>query len=288
MNVYTTFQGASSRKDILVHLGDAPYVSANRIEGMFAHQHNVVLQPNGTVFVADVYGRPIKTISLTEHVGNFCAFASNVNIIELALNTHHPLTVRDTWQDDPIGSAGPTLIDRQATTPADVHAIEALFKPFTGIMQPWTINTTLSDSDVVSLHKRYKNNRYFNTALKGRKQRSQAIGEAWTHVKKQEIVWQHYTFLLRAWALNQGYDAFHYLNDKEGKGAHSYVTLTPNQGVPTGREWTFAAERYRAMAPNLIREAFRQKAIQHNNTGVSVTMHALWANQNPMLFFDAK
>lgn len=283
MRVYNADKIHSKSESIIFkHLGTNPSVAANRIEGMFAHQAPIVVTHEGDVTVCDTFGIAIKTIGIDEHLLNFCKFVTQFSIYEYTIQTSRPLRLVDLWEDDPIGSAGPNVVDQTLISTSEKKEIQSLFSPFTDVIYPRDVYSALSKNDIKQIKNSYSGNALFEQEFKKRKTRSRAIGEDFRNAQFQEIVWLDYMLKLRSWALKRGYDSFVYSNTKEGDGSENYVTLLPGQLSSTKRAMTFLEEKYLREMPS----RFRNMLIAKQHKPLEVTKHTLWVQKDPMVYWD--
>lgn len=101
---------------IFKHLGSSPVAAAERIESMFAHQENSSMNDDLSVNIHDLAYRVIGTKSLEQHLHDFCEHTRQFHISEYALDVKRPLRLKDLWEDDPIGSGGPDIVDEEQLT----------------------------------------------------------------------------------------------------------------------------------------------------------------------------
>jgi hypothetical protein len=269
---------------VLKHLGVSPSSSADRIEGMFAHQQKTMICTDGLIHHFDAFGKVTETVPLDNHLNDFCDFAEKFTITEYAITCKQPLRLEDLWEDDPIGSGGPGIVSSQSVSSGEYQSIQDLFKPFTNVIYPPDIFTHYSKNDIKKIARRYERNTLFQAELKKRKQRSKAIGEEWRLAQYQELVWLDLTFRFRSWAIETGYDVFVYSNEREGDGSDNYVTLMPGQLECTGKTFTFLREKYLNEMPEII----RANAKVRRSVPPQVVMHALWGQKDPMPYWRSE
>ncbi|AQS38566.1 hypothetical protein Sps_03439 [Shewanella psychrophila] len=288
MRVYNSDTGSNHNIQILKHLSLTPIAAAGRIEGMFAHQENCSLKPDFSVDVFDRLGNVINTKSLKQYIEEFCCHASKFSISEYLLDVNRPLRLIDLWEDDPIGSGGPKVIDSDQLSLSEKLEVRALFDPFTDVIYPPHIFNVMSKNDIKGIMKGYTNNRLFTEEYRKRKARSKAINEDFKEAKYQEIVWLDYTLKLKQWALDRGYDSFVYSNIKEGSGEDTYVTLLPNQLSKINNSLFFNEEKYLTEMPPVIKSIITRlhsKPIVTNRTHEFV-YSILWGQKDPMPFWE--
>lgn len=283
MHVYNADK-KESKSDCYVfkHLGTTPVAAAERIEGMFCHQQNYAINLDLSVSVLDYFGRVIHEKTLQQHLIDFCHHAKKYSISEYFIATSRPLRLLDLWEDDPIGSAGPMVIEQSQISLSEQKEIQAIFYPFSNVVHPHHIFKAMSLKDIKGIKKHYFNNNIFKTELKKRKERSCAIGEDFIHAQYQEIVWLDLTFKLKKWALGKGYDSFVYSNKKEGNGEDAYVTLFPNQLKQTGNAIEFLEEKYLSEMPDIIKEMVER----YRGEPSEKIYHALWGQRDPMCYWE--
>ena len=262
----------------------SPVAAAERIEGMFAHQNICSLNSDCSVNTHDLMGRVISHQPLLAHLHEFCSYAKNFEISEYSLKINNPLRLIDLWEDDPIGSAGPNVVDDSELTTSLQKQVEELFTPFSDVIYPHHIFRVFSLKDIKGIKRHYSNNKLFASELKKRKERSKAIGEDFNQSQYQEIIWLDFTFKLKNLALRNGFDSFVYANHKEGNGEDTYVTLLPNQVSYSGMSLKFNEEKYLAEMPKQISEMIRNM----DNKLLHIANHLLWAQKDPMCFWECR
>ncbi|EJL6633871.1 hypothetical protein IS636_003506 [Vibrio cholerae] len=275
-------KGTKNHNFIMKHLGVSPVAAAERIEGMFAHQNICSLSSDCSVNTHDFVGRVIRRQPLLDHLHEFCSYAKTFNISEYTLKINSPLRLLDLWEDDPIGSAGPKVVDSNSLTPSQQNEIHKLFTPFSDVIYPQHIFSVFSQKDIKGIKRYYSNNNLFASELKKRKERSKAIGEDFNESQYQEIIWLDFTFKLKKWALENGFDSFVYANHKEGNGEDTYVTLLPNQVSYSGASLEFNEEKYLAEMPQLISKMIGNM----RNKPLHMANHVLWAQKDPMCYWE--
>ncbi len=276
--------GTKSHSFIMKHLGISPVAAAERIEGMFAHQSMCSLNSDCSVNTYDLMGRVISRQPLLAHLYEFCSYAKTFEISEYSLKINSPLRLVDLWEDDPIGSAGPNVVDASELTPSLQKQVKELFTPFSDVIYPHHISRVFSLKDIKGIKRNYSSNKLFASELKKRKERSKAIGEDFNQSHYQEIIWLDFTFKLKNWALRNGFDSFVYANHKEGNGEDTYVTLLPNQASYSGTSLEFNEEKYLAEMPKEISEMIRNMG----NKPLHIANHVLWAQKDPMCFWQRR
>lgn len=267
---------------IFKHFGSSPVAAAERIESMFAHQENRSINEDLSVNIHDLLYRVIGTKSLDQHLQDFCEYTRDFHISEYALDVKRPLRLQDLWEDDPIGSGGPDVVDAEQLTSSEKEEVRNLFYPFERVIHPPHIFNVMSTKDIKGIKRRYNTNPIFKAELKKRKFRSGSIGEDFTKAQFQEIVWLDLTFKLKTWALGRGYDSFVYKNLKEGDGEDSFVMLHPNQAKATGKSFEFLEQKYLTEIPNTICTMIQRL----KNQRVKLQYNVLWGQQDPMCYWN--
>lgn len=274
-------KGTKSNNFIMKHLGVSPVAAAERIEGMFAHQNICSFNTDCSVNTFDLMGRLINRQSLMEYLHDFCCHARKFLISEYLLKDSNPLRLVDLWEDDPIGSAGPKIVDSSGLTRSQLKEVHEIFKPFSDVIYPQHIFRFFSSKEIKGIKRQYTSNKLFEHELKKRKQRSKAIGEDFNQAQYQEVVWLDFTFKLKNWALKNGFDSFVYSNNKEGNGEDTYVTLLANQVGYTGKSLEFNEVKYLEEMPELIKRMIGYMDSKQPH----VAKHVLWAQKDPMCFW---
>lgn len=264
------------------HFGTKPVSSAERVEGMFAHQERYAIASDLSVSVLDANGNIVRRMTLAEHLEMFCAFAETFSINEYTFLAKNSLRLNDIWEDDPIGSGGPGVVEESQLTESQKKQVIALFQPFSDVIYPDNIFQALSKKEIKKIKRGYTNNHIFLAEYRKRKRRSEAIGENFKEAQFQEIVWLDLTFKLIRWAISQNYDSFVYENVNEGDGSDNVVNLMPNQFEKTGRALFFQKDKYLDEMPQLI----KQLTASRHFKPVEEVRHALWGQQNPMRYWS--
>lgn len=279
MNVYNADIKKSNDKNlILKHIGTSPFLAAERIEGMFAHQRTCSFNADLTVNIHDKFMNIISTIPFDEHIDNFCKHAKKYHITEYKMDVSKPLRLLDIWQDDPIGSAGPNLIAPNQLSQYQQDQVNNIFYPYKNIIYPHHVFEIISKRDVKGIIKSYSSNAIFISEFRKRKMRSSFVGEDFKAAEPYEAVWLDLTLKFRAWALENGYDSFIYSNTREGKGEDSCVTLLPKQLIKTGHILEFYEDKYLKEIPALIQNILDNKKYMIMN-------HIMWGKKNPMPYW---
>ncbi|WP_350997956.1 hypothetical protein [Shewanella sp. TB7-MNA-CIBAN-0143] len=270
----------SNEKFILSHFGSSPDVSADRIDGMFAHQ-NVYMILGNQVNVINTNNILVDRISIPDFTKLFSEFAKQFYIYEYQVKTGRSMRLVDLWEDDPIGSAGPEVIDKKDISLTELNELYKLFEPFEGLIYIDHVEFYIRESmlNINVIKRKRETNRFFLNKLKERKNRSIAVGEDFRFKSNTELVWQDLTFKLKDWAISRGYDSFVYENTKEGNGGDTYVTLLPNQGTCTGKVFKFCEQKYLAEMPLFIEKLYRKQ-----NSHCILTK-LMWGNQDPMHYW---
>ena len=269
------------------HLGSSPVAAAERIDSMFAHQEKRSINEDLSVNIHDLVCRVIGTKSLDQHLQDFCEYTRDFHISEYVLDVKRPLRLRDLWEDDPIGSGGPDVVDTEQLSSSEKEEIRNLFYPFESVIHPQHISDVMSIRSIKGIRRRYNTNPIFKAELKKRKFRSDSIGEDFTKAKYQEIVWLDLTFKLKTWALGRGYDSFVYQNLKEGGGEDSFVVLHPNQTKATGKSFEFLEKKYLEEMPDKICTMIQRLKHQHlKHQRIEIQYNALWGQQDPMCYWS--
>ncbi len=283
MHLYNADRKNSKNKSfILKHLGTSPIAAAERVEGMFSHQQLCSFSSDFSVNVHDISGNIIQTKTLEQHLVAFCNYVKSFSISEYSTHANRPLRLVDLWEDDPIGSAGPMIVEPSEITLSEQREVQDIFSPFSDVVYPQHIFNVMSKKSIKGIKRHYINNVIFTEELKKRKIRSKAIGEDFSQVQYQEIVWLDLTFKFKAWALCKGYDSFVYSNTKEGNGEDTFITLLPNQLKSTGKIVEFLKEKYLEEMPSIIKEMVNG----YRNNSFEVAHHALWGQRNPMSYWE--
>ena len=282
INIYNADRRDSKvGKFILKHFGASPVAAAERVEGMFSHHNLCSINSDYSVSVFGLSGEIVESRTLEQHLVEFCNHTRTFRISEYLLESNRSLRLIDLWDDDPIGSAGPKVVDASQLTNHEQKEIQAIFSPFSGVIHPEEIYNVVSRKEIKAIKRRYAHNSIFKSELKKRKSRSNAIGEDFKQAQYQEIVWLDLTFKLKQWALGRGYDSFVYYNEKEGNGEDAFITLLPNQVKDTGQSLEFLEDKYMDEMPNIIRELVNN----YGRNPSELEYKVYWGQKDPMRYW---
>lgn len=283
MLVYSTEKDLTSgHQTVLKHLGTSPDAAMRRIEGMFVHQREIGFEGDGQVRVFDSSKATFKKMSLRDLLSEFCSFVRLFTVAEYSLRSEQSLRLVDKWEDDPIGSAGPGVVDLNLISESDKAEIFTLFAPFRDVIYPFEIFNKLPKRHIKGLKNSYTKDPLFDQEFKKRKTRSLAIGEDFRHAQFQEVVWLDYTMRLRNWALSKGYDTFVYSNIKESDGRDTFVTLKENQISRTGRVFVFLENKYLQEMQSLMEPIISTNYFQLRGE----IQHVLWGQRDPSPYWE--
>lgn len=288
MDVYNgSFKGLKKSNFIFKHLSTSPNASAERIESMFAAQERCALNADFSVDVIDINNNVTKTKTLDEHILEFCDHADKRVINKYKIIARKPLRINDLWEDDPIGSGGPKIADLENFPKAEKQEVAKIFEPFKDVIHPHHIFNIFSKKEIKAIKKKYQNNQLFKAELNKRKNRSESIGEDFKLAQYQEIVWLDISFKLKNWAINKGYDAFVYTNNKEGNGADTYIPILPNQIIESNEYFTFNREQYLSIAPQSLQNIIIERKNKYR-VGINTATEEyglMWAENSPLSFW---
>lgn len=283
MKVFNASLEGSIKNSPLTHLSTSLSTAAARIEGMFALKERCGFNRGGSISVLDEFNRTIKTKNLEDYLSDFCTHARKFKIYEYVITTKRPLLLVDLWEDDPIGSGGPKVLEQSGLPKRELEKAQALFKPFKDVIYPPHIVGTMTRREIKSIQRSYSQNTIFSKEFKKRKSRYKKINEDFKDIKFSEVVWLDYTLKLREWALRMGYDSFVYKNHKEGNGEDTYVTLLPDQLSITGTTLSFDEQKYLQEMPEIIRQIITKHNSQHSQRSnyQPEVFNLLWGKRNP-------
>ncbi|WP_099073645.1 hypothetical protein [Proteus alimentorum] len=287
MFLYHSSKSSKKVNSVFNHLAISPIAPAERIESMFTHQNRYLVDKDYSIQLLDINGKIIKKITLEQQLISFCNFVKNYSIFKYNVKAENPLRLIDLWEDDPIGSGGPNVVDHNYLNEQEIIEIKSLFHPFNNIIYPEDVYQSFTKKDIKNIKRTYLTNTFFSSEFNKRKDRAKAINEDFNISQNQEIVWLDLSFKLRSWALGKGYDSFVYTNKKEGNNEDTYITLLPEQLEYTNERFIFQEEKYLLEIKDLIKEIIdKQYSKSINNSSIIINHYLLWAQKNPMPYWN--
>lgn len=284
------FNGCASndkfKSKILMHAGSCA-AAAHRLESMFAAQKQRIFI-NGHYFVLGANGqREAETVE--QALTSFCDYLKHCKLVELDADIKSPLEVNDSWDDDPVGSAGMQLFQGNAAlSTQQIMSLGKLFYPFSGVIYPHDIYSKLSESYVKKMCRSYNGNTFFQEQMANRKARLIAIGRYSAQSMLHEAVWIDLTLKFRIWALQSGFDSLSYKNEREGGGDDSFVMLKPNQLRATSHQYVFDKAKYMETVQPIFLSFLNQFNRPAGGDGIKpipVIPSVFWAGINPTEFW---
>lgn len=280
------YRGANGHGEssVLKHFGTLQ-AAIYRMVTMFSGQNGLGIGEDGS-FIYRPY-RSVLPLSMTstEILDEFCAIMTSVSILEYQFNESKALILRDVWMDDPIGSGGMAIFDKNAMSKEQLASAWQIFKPFEGPVFPNELHLKYSRKEIKSLISGFKKDKLGATEFRGRRSRSRYVGEDFHETKYQEAVWVDLTLKLRNWCLQNGYSSFSYINTQEGKGENSFVALNHDIISPTGKVLRFDESLYRKIIAPIITTMIKSKLTPFNNDQVMVD-DIIWAGKDPTSFWN--
>ncbi len=286
-NLVSVFHGSASCKVpndlVLTHMSTSITAAAERIESLFTGTSNTVIQPDGAVKIINGNNMTVECRTVKQHVDKFCEYLKGCRIHQYTINVESALRVNDLWDDDPIGSGGPGIVDSTLLTDSEVTSIQSIFSPFTDVVTQDELLRHCDASYISRIKKKYKSSSLFKCEMRKRFNRSKMIGESPEISQFNEYVWLDLTFKFRDWALSRRHDALVYCNEKEGSGADSYVMLKQNCKLKPVHSLQINIDKYRSEVPDRL-------GIQINKSNKAwlqgiIPTSLLWADLSPADFW---
>lgn len=236
-----------------MHFGSTPTASAERVESMFAAQKKVRITRSGNFEHLNSDNHVIERYSQLQFLNSFCDFAEKIVISEYKSDFKAPLKLVDTWDDDPIGSAGPSVVDHLEITKNQRREVIKIFHPFDGLIYENYPKYVYTDSQIMAIRDSYSTDCRFINELEKRESLAKATGKIFTIRQYPEIVWLDLTFKLVNWSLQGGYDSFVYINECEGSKELTFVCLLSEQCKLSGVSYHFNRDKYLTEMPAIFR-----------------------------------
>jgi hypothetical protein len=288
------YRGSISTKNIknstLKHFG-SKLAAAHRLESMFSSQSRRAFNlDDGHFHVIDYKAGSTKNESIAEAVSALCQFMSSMVIYQVNVDINNPLRLHDCWQDDPIGSGGLCIFEKNETLSASQRkSLESIFSPFKGVIYPPTVRQLVNPKTVASILKSASGNALLKDQLSQRKERLIAIGQYSKDEMFHEAVWVDLTLKLRLWALENGFDSFVYENTSEGGGEDSYVVLRHNQVENIVGKYLFDSEKYtKAISADFLaylHSTYSASLVNSTGSKKPIVANLFWANLDPLNFW---
>lgn len=260
--------------------------SIYRAVSIFTGDMGYSFGPNGECIYMPFEDSAPQYLSHEQFIERFCEAMQQYTIKEYHLHTNKSLKLNDEWMDDPIGSGGMAIFQKNSLSEKEQQELWAIFKPFNTPIHPGDIERKYSKKEIKQLLNKLKLNKIGKKELASRKCRARFFNEDFNHTKYQETVWIDYTLKLRNWAIQNQYDSLCYKNTEEGKGELSYVVLNNNTIKHSNRTVTFDKEKY----IKLIAPIFNENTLKYLKSHAGKRIEAesiMWANHNPSDFWKS-
>ena len=277
----TTQQNETSQ--ILKHFGDNLEVAITRAVAIFSGIEQYAANLDGSFVYAPNDGKSVTNISSEEFKAKFISQMKSVRIFQYDKPKGKSLSLNDVWMDDPIGSGGLDIIQKENLSNTEYSELKQLFAPFTGIIYPQHIMQAHSASEISKIYKTIRKVKLGKEELSARKHRSALLGESWPESKPQETVWVNLTLELRKWAISHDYDYFSYHNTEESDGSLCFVALSNNSFGRPIAEYAFDEERYLKIPADAMKSRSNLFHLNgHNNIMID---DLIWCGQAPADFW---
>jgi hypothetical protein len=268
---------------ILKHFGSLPSAIDRMVSGFSGHK-GLVVSSDGTWLYQPNPLIKARSMSSLEVVDEFCLSMKSVSIREYEFDDSRSLTLNDNWMDDPIGSGGMSIFDKESLTINQLETLWSIFKPFDGPIFPDKLHLKYSRNEIKSIISNLKKDKLGSAELRARRQRSKYAGEKFNDTKFQEAVWVDMTLKLRDWCLLNDYSTFCYRNNQEGNGENSFVALTDNV-VSKQKSIFFDEEKYRELAAPAFVKSLESFNLLCGNKNYMLG-DFVWGKENPTMFWS--
>jgi hypothetical protein len=267
---------------ILKHFGSLPSAIDRMVSGFSGHK-GLVVSSDGTWLYQPNPLIQARSMSSLEVVNEFCLSMKSVSIREYEFDDSKSLTLNDNWMDDPIGSGGMSIFDKQSITINQLETLWSIFKPFDGPVYPNKLHLKYSRNEIKSIIANLKKDKLGAAEFRARRQRSKYAGENFNDTKYQEAVWVDMTLKLRDWCLQNDYSSLCYKNNQEGNGENSFVALTDNVARQQ-KSIFFDEEQYRMLAAPMFVKSLESLNLFCGNKNCMLE-DIVWGQNNPTMFW---
>jgi len=284
--VVVVYRGAKDhdQSSVLKHFGSLE-AAIYRMVTMLIGQNGLVEGNDGRFIYMPYPSIAPRLMNSAEILGEFCAMMNNVSIMEYQFDDSKALALHDVWMDDPIGSGGMAIFDKNAISKDELVSIWPIFKPFEGPIFPKHLHLKYSRKEIKSLIADFKQDKLGAAEYRGRRARARYVGENFHETKYQEAVWVDLTLKLRNWCIQNGYTSFSYKNTLEGNGEKSMVALSHHVVSRTGNVLLFNEALYRKMITPIISNIMNSHLSQFNNGQIMIDK-IIWAGKDPTSYWN--
>ncbi len=279
------YRGATHHDTSLVlkHFGSLSS-AISRMVSMFNGNNGLGVGEDGKYLYMPNPSIAPRPMTHAEVLDEFCMVMRSVSISEYNFDTNRSLVLIDEWMDDPIGSGGMAIFDKEALRADELESLWSIFMPFDSPIFPNNLDLKYSRKEIKSIILRLKKDKIGSAEYKLRRQRSKYAGENFHETKYQEAVWVNLTLRLRDWCLQNKYSSLSYENRQEGNGENSFVALNDNVASPTGANLLFDEFSYRKIIAPLLPCIIKKHLTQAGDTKVMID-HIIWAGKDPTDFW---
>lgn len=228
---------------------------------------------------------PPRLMTYVEVLDEFCLIMRRVSINEYKFDNSRSLQLIDNWMDDPIGSGGMAIFEREAVRADELESLWSIFKPFDSPIFPNELDLKYSRKDIKSIILSLKKDKIGSVEYRARRHRSKYVGENFHTTKYQEAVWVDLTLKLRDWCLQNKYSSLSYENRQEGNGENSFVALTEDVVIPTGTNLHFDEPLYRKSIAPILRCILKNALTGLHSSNVMID-EVIWAGNDAMDFWS--
>ena len=282
--VVEVYRGAlkHSGSPILKHFGSLTSAIDRMVSGFNGPKGLTVLSNGTWLYQPNPLLQP-KSMSSLEVVDEFCLIMKCVSIREYEFDDSRSLTLNDNWMDDPIGSGGMSIFNKESISTEQSEALWSIFNPFEGPVYPNKLHLKYSRNEIKSIISNLKKDKLGSAEFRARRQRSKYAGENFNDTKYQEAVWVDMTLKLRDWCLANDYSSLCYENNQEGKGENSFVALTDNV-VSQKKSIFFDEKKYRELAAPVFVKSLESFNLFFGSKTYMLEDFA-WGQENPAMFW---
>lgn len=268
---------------VLKHFGSLSS-AISRMVSMFNGGNGLCVGEDGKYLYMPNPSVAPRLTNYADMLDEFCLVMRSVSIREYKFDTIRSLKLIDEWMDDPIGSGGMAIFNRETMRVDELQSLWSIFKPFDGPIFPDKLNLKYSRKDIKSIISNLKKDTIGSVEYRARRQRSSYVGENFHNTKYQEAVWIDLTLKLRDWCLQNKYSSLCYENHQEGNGENSFVALTDDVVSPTGKIFLFDELLYRKLVAPILPSIINSNFSQLRNAEVMID-EIIWAGEDPTAFW---
>ena len=261
--------------------------SIGRVVSLFTGDMDYRINAQGQFLYKPFKDSPVTQLSSDEFIDNFCDAMELYSIKEFVLIENKSLQLIDEWLDDPLGSGGMSIFNKEVLSDDEYRQLWGIFAPFDKPIYPNMLHFKYSKSDIKKIIQDLKKSDLGKQELAGRKKRAIYFNEDFSETKYQEAVWLDLTLKVRKWAMSNGYGYATYTNNQEGSRNKSYVIFDNDVVTSSGKTLYFSRKKYMEIIAPIFKGVVGKFHAQYRGGGVHVD-RLLWADLNPMDYWDER